>query len=35
MTSTAVQESRTPAADAPIQWTLDGAVAVVTMTKPP
>jgi enoyl-CoA hydratase/carnithine racemase len=35
MTSTAVQESRTPATDAPVQWTLDGAVAVVTMTKPP
>jgi enoyl-CoA hydratase/carnithine racemase len=35
MTSTAVEESRTPAADAPIQWKIDGAVGVVTMTKPP
>ena len=35
MTPTAVQDSRTPAAEAPVQWTLDGAVAVVTMTKPP
>ncbi|AZG77357.1 enoyl-CoA hydratase/isomerase family protein [Methylocystis rosea] len=35
MTPPAVQDSRTPAAEAPVQWTLDGAVAVVTMTKPP